>query len=568
MLVRRILRSSLLNTRRAILRRQLSTTSKLPKSLYKFSRDRPRVILEAQKALTDYLHTTRLLPFVYAEQIAINSTFSLSETVSKIDFTPATFCRKFHRFLNYHPVNELQFFYESIGISYSDLGSVLPADKFFITEEFGEFDVACLLFRFGFPWNRLARLYEAQVNIFKMDLKVLSDRLLYFKSEFGFDSAMIVGMCIVFPLLLSGGSEKGSDVELMLDDLKWVFGCFDSGNCEMTDENVWIDTCRKIKVFYDMGCEKGRVESILRRCRDLFRVYSEEELSQKMAYFCRLGVDKMDVVMLIIKCPEIMDFDLQTRDFSVLGFLKHFGMSENEMDSIALKYPYVIGRNKIANLPHVMRALDLQNWFFEKLKNGNHMRMRSYELPDGSEGDNKAYKDGYEKIQFVSRPAFTLSKLEFLHGIGFGENKITIDLLPAVRGTSTELQDRFNCLIDLGAEFSKICKAVVQVPKILNQNPNITIQKVNFLLDEIGLSISYLYRFPAYLSFDLDYRIKPRYRFHEWLEEKGVSSTRYSLSTLISTGEAKYIAYVYRIQPAAPKHYLECFFFRKPSRVS
>lgn len=95
------------------------------------------------------------------------------------------------------------------------------------------------------------------------------------------------------------------------------------------------------------------------------------------------------------------------------------------------------------------------------------------------------------------------------------------------------------------------------MPKILNQKPEILEQKVNFLCQDIGSSLGELNIFPAYLCFNLENRIKPRYRFHMWLTDRGAQ--KYSIASIVATSEKNFIARIYGIHPAALKHWFECF---------
>ncbi|KAL9683639.1 hypothetical protein QQ045_015464 [Rhodiola kirilowii] len=220
-------------------------------------------------------------------------------------------------------------------IDYDDVPSFLPARKFFINEEFRAYKVACVLSGFGFAWNRLGRLYKDEAWIFDMEPEELSNSLLCLKS-FGFQSAAVTGMCLAFPELLRSGSES-RNVDGMLSDLKKV--------------------------------------------NDLVR-FVHNDADKCIKYFCRLDVEKKDVVMLLHQIPEILSFDLETRHFSVLEFLKHFGMSVEELDLVKQKFPYVLGWNKMANLPSVMKAMDRQKWFFSQLKNGSHELLSTYVMKE------------------------------------------------------------------------------------------------------------------------------------------------------------------------------------------
>ncbi|KAK9274176.1 hypothetical protein L1049_018990 [Liquidambar formosana] len=417
---------------------------------------------------------------------------------------------------------------------------------------------------FGFPWNKLGRLYKEDPSIFSKHPKELTDRLCEYKS-YGFDNVTLIGICLSFPYVLSGECKLGGEIDALFDDLKKLCIHFDLIRCVEGNVDTWYEVCRKILVFYDMGCEKGMVGELMGRSKHIFVEYSEEILVQKMEFFCRLNVKKEEVGLLILRSPEILSFDLETPMISVLDFLKHFGFSMKKLKSIAQEYPHVMGRNKMANLPHVMRALDLHEWFFNELKGGNHHLLGDYVFSGADGALDRDFKDGLDRIHSSRTPLHTISKLNFMHGIGFGENNLTMKTLVHLHGTSSELQQRFDCLLRIGVDFSKLCRIITLSPKILNQNPRIIERKVKFLCQDMGSSLEYLDVFPAFLNFDLENRIKPRYRFHMWLSEKGWCTKNYSLASMIATSEKNFVGRIYGIHPAAPKQWFECFSYKKSS---
>ncbi|KAK9120885.1 hypothetical protein Syun_018502 [Stephania yunnanensis] len=106
-----------------------SSLRKLPKLRKIPNYHRPQAILQAQQALIEYLYCARSLPFTHAENISNNSLFSLSELISKVEFSPQNFSRSFPRFLRYHPIDKFDFFFESIGIPYWEIKEGLGKDK-------------------------------------------------------------------------------------------------------------------------------------------------------------------------------------------------------------------------------------------------------------------------------------------------------------------------------------------------------------------------------------------------------------------------------------------------------
>ncbi|MFS7951147.1 putative transcription regulator mTERF family [Helianthus anomalus] len=535
----------------ATVRHGSSVAKPLSKIPHKY---RAKAIQQAQEALTDYLHTVKTVPYTFAENISKYSVVSLSTVVSKVKFSASDFSKSLQKFLRYHPVNEFELFFESIGIDVNELDLVMPTRKFFLSEDRNAFDVACALYGFGIPWNKLGILYKEEKTIFDKDPDELGAIWKKY-TGYGFTSSSLIGVCLVFPCVLNGDSE----VEAVVSDLKRVVIDFNLVDDVDGDVDTWIDLCRKIKLFYNLGCKKDGLSDMIGRSKTILVEYSEDVLSAKVEYFLKFDVTVDEVMSLLLSGSKIFDLELTTQVFCVVGLLRHFGMDEQCLRIITEKYPYVFGKNRLANLPHVMRALNLNQWFFDNLKHGGYRLLKSYPVINPDEDYDKDFAESLVRIQSSRVPAHTLSKLQFLHSIGFGENALTIKVLKHMHGTSCELSNRFYCLVRNGVEFSKLCKIISLSPKILNQQTKILEKKLEFLRDEIEFSLDYLDVFPAYLCFDLEKRIKPRCRFHTWLMETGLCEKEYSLASIIATSERSFIARIYRIHPAAPKKYLEIF---------
>ncbi|KAM7269351.1 hypothetical protein ACFE04_024848 [Oxalis oulophora] len=540
---------------------------KLPKIPFSY---KARAIKEAQQALTDYLQYTKSLPFVYAENITNNSLRSLANTIIHIDYSASSFPKSVSRLFRYNPINEFEFFFESIGIDYTKVPIFLPANKFFLVEDDSLFNAACTLSDFGFPWTKLGILYTGS-DVFRKGSEEIKTRLNGLKELYGFGNVTVIAICLAFPFVLSGEGELTEDVvaAALLSDLKKVFLDYDLVSCVEGNVDVWYGICRKVRVFYDlMDKEKGKVGDLMGKSKSIFLDYPEDTLVKKVNFFCGFTVEKEEMGLFLLRSPEILNIDVEVRMISVQSLLKHFGMSVEDLKSVSQKYPYVLGRNKIANLPYIMRALNQQDWFLDKIKNGNHHLLANYGLRLPDEDMNKEFTEFLEKVLASRYRVHTMNKVNFMHSIGFGENALTIKVLNHLHGTSDEIQIRFNCLLDNGVEFSKICKLIKAYPKILNQNPETLRKKLRFLVEELGATLEYLDTFPGFLCFDLENRIKPRYRFHTWLTENGLSSGKsYSIASLVANSEKMFVARLYGIHPAVPKRWFECFSCKRSSEM-
>ncbi|KAG8363433.1 hypothetical protein BUALT_Bualt19G0022100 [Buddleja alternifolia] len=531
-----------------------TTTSNLPKPFSKIPwKHRSKAIQDSQKALTEYLHATRSLPFLYAEHIATNSPQSLWKIAAKIPFSPSNFITSFQRFLRYHPVNEVDFFLESIGLKCDENEnpcSFFPRNTFFLSD-WKQFNVVCALAGMGFPWSKLGLLCKDERLVFDVNPSELQRRVERVKEGYGFDSVSVIGVCLAFPRVLYYRMDG------LLSDLKVLFVDYDLLSSVEGNVDAIFDVCEKIRLFYDLGCEMGKVGEMMGRSKAIFIDYSKEVLVSKIEYFCKLNVEKDQIGIFLLSRPEIFAFDLESRVISVSGFLKHFGLTRNELKSLRKKYPHAFGRNRMANLPHIMRLMDLSEWFFEKMKNGDHLLLNTYTIRRMDEDSDKHYTDSLRKIRAKRTYAHVIKKLNFLHCIGFGENKFAIKALALLNSSSNQLQQRFNCLLKCGIEYSKLCAMLRLSAKILNQQESILEKKLEYLCSDLGSSLEYLDVFPGYLCYDLEKRIKPRYELHKWLVEKGFCEKEYSLSTIIASSEKTFVARISRIHPDAAKKWQE-----------
>ncbi|KAL9245249.1 hypothetical protein vseg_018923 [Gypsophila vaccaria] len=558
-----MLRNSLSVSSKTCTTRIKNTRKSLPSIANIPQYHRRGAIKEAEEVMTDYFHSTRALPFTYAEYMSKNSRHCLYDLVSRVSFSRKLFKSSFQRFLRFNPVNEFGFFYESIGIDYAKVDKLLRQDVYFLSEDSGVLEAAFCLAGFGFPWGGLGRLYLEEVSIFRRNDKFLRGRLDGLVS-LGFENQQVVGICLVFPGLLKG-EEVGFEGEFspLLDDLKRVLLDFDLGKSRVHNVDAWFEVCRKVRFFYDLGVEKGEVGKLIGESKCDLIDYPEAVLVEKVDFFTRLGLEKVEVGVLLLSNPSVLSIKIQDRFITVSGILDHFGLPKKKLLSVKQSYEYVFGRNKMVNLPNILRAMDLHEWFCHRMKCGYHSLFDSYELSSPDDGVDEKYVRNLESVKSLRLHNHLFAKLDFLHEIGFGENGFTVRLSVVVHGTRSELQDRFDFLLNEGIEFSKLCEIISRAPKVLGQDIDNLRKKIDFFVKEIGLPLNYLQSFPPYLVYSLEQRIKPRYRFHVWLTEQGWCTKKYSLSSMIAISNKTFMERISRMHPTAPQMWLEKYGNRK-----
>ncbi|KAK8965806.1 hypothetical protein KSP40_PGU002098 [Platanthera guangdongensis] len=147
--------------------------------------------------------------------------------------------------------------------------------------------------------------------------------------------------------------------------------------------------------------------------------------------------------------------------------------------------------------------------------------------------------------------------------IGLGKNKSTSKAIWVVSANKEQLQERFDCLIGLGIEHSMLCRMIATAPKLLNQSRDMLLEKTKYLCHDLGYRIEYLNTFPALLFFNLENRIKPRYKILNWLRDFGLMKKPFAPATVVATSEKRFIFTLSIIHPEAPKLWLEFFSSQK-----
>ncbi|KAG6496976.1 transcription termination factor MTEF18, mitochondrial-like [Zingiber officinale] len=534
---------------------------------------RDRVLKEARCWLTEYLHSDRAIPFSHADSIVSHAPFSLSAFLSQVPFPSNTaradLKRIFRRFLTYHPLDEYDFFFESIGLppssssSSSSAASAYPS--YFLSDDSLLLAAVSALVHYGFPWTKLGLLYREEPRIFSSDSDRLISRLSALESR-GFHRACIIGICLAFPSALSADADPGGEIDHLFQYLNKVFLDFDlSQSVPENNVDIFLQVCRNIRVFYDLDSRKETMGELM--CKNLRKIFLELDaalIAQKLKFFINLGMEASEAGHFILKHADIFNTDLENPSILMPEYLKSIGLKKDNVATLSGSFPYVMGKNKLGNLPATLKAMNLHNWFLGKILNGNlHYLSPEFILTSShNTSSENGFRHGLERLKSARMNLYLDKKVEFLLSIGFGENELTLRSVSALQGPNDQLQGRFDCIQGLGIEYSTLCRMINAKPLILNLCKDTVREKVNFLCNDLGYSLEHLENFPAFLSYGLESRTKPRFKMLDWLKELGLLKKHLAPSTFLSYSEREFITFLYSVHPAAPKQWLECYLSR------
>lgn len=385
--------------------------------------------------------------------------------------------------------------------------------------------------------------------------------------ELGFERACVIGTCLAFPWVLKTDLE--GKVRFLFQDLKALL--LECG-LKSNDINMAFDICRKVRVLYKNGAEIGRMGEILARNKRMFFEVNEDVLKRKLVFFSNLGVEKEKLGVFVLSHMHVFDSEFESLDVYVPEVLVDvLGLSEPEIERVRKIYPHVLGKNIVGNFPVILKALDLNKRFTDQMLNTDlHcLKVLNSKVTDKLCTDSDMMEEEFLRDMEVTKCRNKIKildgKILFLSSIGFGKNKITSKAVSAIRGTREQLQERFDCIIGFGIKHSDVCRMISAYPIFINHSKEQIHKKLSYLCHELGYSIDYISKYPDYLCFDLENRIKPRYEIVNWLKGSGLVK-KFSLATLLAKSEKMFILYLYRIHHAAPKQWLEKYSSRHDHR--
>ncbi|KAL6896765.1 hypothetical protein ACP4OV_007337 [Aristida adscensionis] len=511
-------------------------------------------------AVSEYLHSTRCLPASHADSIAARSPRNLLAFLAALPPVPgslptAELPALLRRHLNFHPLNELPFFLESIGAPPD-----ASADVMFLADHPSLLGAVAALAHFGFPWSRLGLLYPAV--LLGVAPERISARLAALEARLRrLPRAAIIAACLTFPSLLKGDL---SDSDPLIKDLSTAFRSLGPDLGSSNDIDAFLMVCQRMQMFYNAGEEVGSIGALVGGSRRVFLELGEERIGEILRFFKELGMPGKELGRFLLNNAEVFDLDFSNVVISVPEYLRRVGLPEDELHLAIEKHPYIVGKNRLENLPRVLRAMGLEHRFLEKISTGGEsLRYLSpdFVLEDSSYDAEveKAFLDGMAKVRADRKAEYVDDRLEFLKSVGYGENELTTKVISVLHSNQDMLQGRFDYLLERGVEYKILCRILSVFPKVLNQGKELLNEKLNYLTEELGYSLDYIDCFPQFLCFDLENRIKPRYSMLHWLQEHGLLKRKLAPATVLANSEKRFIASLYFVHPAAPKLWLECF---------
>lgn len=483
----------------------------------------------AQAALLDYLHCTRCLQFMDAEYISKNSPMFLAMLLKKVS-SDGDVQQSIARFLRYHPINEFEPFFESMGLKPSEYSSLLPQNPMFLGDDDHLLENYHELCHYGVERNKIGRIFKDASEIFGYSSGVLISKIQAYE-KLGLSQCLVVRFIVSSPYILIGDVNR--DLVEVLERLKrigfefsWLEEIFhDSVYCS------WSQIRGLLDLLSEMGCNEEQLNQLIGQHPEILFDGSGGKMLSLIGFLLKFGSKLGELLLIFLQFPEIQLGMFFSNLRQCFLFLSEINMENQEIGKILRSHPLMLGQCTLKKPNSILAQLNIGKKRLCKIMQEDPQQMKNWVLGSKIErlpGTNEDRRSLTERIRF-------------LLGLGYADNSSAMKkALKLFRGRGGKLRERFNCLVEAGLDPKDVLEMVRVAPQILNQSKDLIERKIDFLVNELGYPVLILVRFPSYLNYNIN-RVKLRYSMHKWLIDHGTSDPMLSLCTIITSTERNFI---------------------------
>nr|XP_024361496.1 transcription termination factor MTERF4, chloroplastic-like isoform X2 [Physcomitrium patens] len=287
---------------------------------------------------------------------------------------------------------------------------------------------------------------------------------------------------------------------------------------QVLHSSVAIDLIPNIRYIQGLGVELKQVGSVLTRFPQVLGYRIEGTMSTSVAYLVMIGVDKRQIGPVLTEKPEIMGMRVSNNLRPKVEFIVSCGIPHLVVGKMIENRPYILDYDVDLKMRPAVDAL---------LELGVRKEALPLMLVQYPELLGMKIKDKVEaKLPWLTAKV----------GVRREDTAAILEKLPQILvinvPTATK---RVHALRDLGLTKDEVAQMIVICPQLLG----LSIEKHispngEFLVKEMGRDIKELLEFPAFLTYDLELRIRPRF---VKIKEKGVNCP---LAWMLNCSDAKF----------------------------
>ncbi|CAN1307170.1 Transcription termination factor MTEF18, mitochondrial, partial [Linum perenne] len=493
----------------------------------KISRISPAMRKDAQEALLDYLHVNRGFEYTVAETMSRNSPQFLGELIRKINPEGGDIALSITRFVCYHPINEFEPFFESLGLKPAEYSQLLPRKLMYLTDDELLLENYRVLCSYGIERCKIGAIYREATEVFRYGNGVLCSKLMGYE-QLGLSSSSVAKTVACFPRLLVGDVNVDFvNVVEMLKSMGIKFTWIEEqlsrrSSCNWKQSFLLLNSLQRSSFI-----EQDELRELVIDHPEI--VFEGEHSLLLIGFLLKMGCSSEKIVSSIFRSfPRIQVTKFISNLRQCIRMLDEIHMEPHEIKQIVESHSLLMGSHTLKKTKTLLYRLNIGKKKLLEIVRSNPNQMKNWVI--GCRVTPLQSPGGKQKSHE--------SKSRFLLNLGYTANSAEMaKAMKVFRGKGPELQERFDALVNAGLSREDVIGMVAVSPHLLNQSREVTETKIEFLVNELGYDVSCLIKFPSLLNFRVE-RIKLRLRMYDWLIGEGVVSSNLSLSNLISSSDS------------------------------
>ncbi|KAH6772099.1 hypothetical protein C2S52_005125 [Perilla frutescens var. hirtella] len=487
---------------------------------------------EAEAALLDYFYLTRSLPFEDAENMSRNAPQFLDRLLKMalINGDDGDVRRSLARFLRYHPINEFEAFFESIGLELCEYASFLPRDLIFLSDDqllLQNYNVLC---HYGIERSRIGKMYREAKEAFSYDNGILKSKLQSLQN-LGLPQSLVAEIIASSPHLLKGDADQ--EFRVFLETFENVGIRLDW----LVEHMRGVDSCDRkcmlevMSLLGELGLRGGQLGEVIMNHPDLILEGSGSCTLCLFGLLLKFGLTENGAQAVFQQFPRVSVASFTSNLLQCYQFLVEINMPVNDIGRMVRLHPLLLGAcqlKKVSSLVHLLncgvnricKMLEEDPYVLKKWVRGVRV----------------------DRLQEPSRVARVRgTKTRFLTRLGFVEKSGEMErIFRSLMGKADELQERFDCLVNSGLSQENVAAMLRSVPRVLNQSKDVIERKIDLFVRDLGYPVTLVVSHPILLTYTIE-RLKLRLVMHKWLKDEGTVKPDLSLRSLMKCPEEKFV---------------------------
>lgn len=286
---------------------------------------------------------------------------------------------------------------------------------------------------------------------------------------------------------------------------------------QVLHSSVVIDLQPVVKFLRGLDIKANDIPRVIESYPELLGFKLEGTMSTSVAYLVSIGVDRRSIGAMLTRCPQILAMRVGRVIKPIVDYLISLRLRKEVVARILEKKPYILGFSLEEQMKQNVESLLSFGVRYEALASiiAQYPEILGLDL----------------KPKLILQQDFFKSYMK----IGPEDFGKLLEKMPQVAVLSQDpVLKRIELLSAWGFSSEDITKMVVTCPQLLALNMDVMTLCFNYFRHEMNRSLRDLVDFPAYFTYSLETRIKPRFRK---LSRKGIKC---SLSWFLSCSDERF----------------------------